>query len=297
MTAIACWLVKKDNVESIWVVGDSRAQIKLPDSKTLFLNTDHCAKIFKLQIVCYQPGPSGFFDQLSFTHSIGFAYAGSSLIGLNAFVMLNQILSAIAYFHNPYPYEVVNASPQLALSDVAYVATKIIKKIASDIGDKRDGTLRGVEAAICGYSRATSKHESYHIHPTPDLKDLTCEPFSLHEEGSVLLLGSHNTEIIQKIKDARSKVPNTDTRWPVMPKHVIDTLIKKNEFPEIGGATQFGIADTSGFRLLGMASPEVEGKPKARPIVLGFDMFKDIGMMGHFGAIPVLMSRFAEPPK
>jgi hypothetical protein len=88
MTAIVIWLNNENPANpSLWIASDSR--VSKHDSTLI----DDAVKIFALPIVCRSPGKEGFFSQISYFHTYGYCFAGSTLLGQNTFLALIPLLS------------------------------------------------------------------------------------------------------------------------------------------------------------------------------------------------------------
>lgn len=91
MTAIAIW--RNDEVNgnpSLWVAAGST--VSGGDGKPMI---DDAVKILSLPIVCRRPGPNGFFSEAYFAHKLGYCFAGSTLMGQNAYLALLPVLSSL----------------------------------------------------------------------------------------------------------------------------------------------------------------------------------------------------------
>jgi hypothetical protein len=74
MTLAAVWKVG----ERVYAIADTRI-IRSPGN----VLTEHGPKLLPVNMVCKQPGVSGFFDRIAYRTSFGFAYAGASLSALS----------------------------------------------------------------------------------------------------------------------------------------------------------------------------------------------------------------------
>ena len=90
-------------------------------------------------------------------------------------------------------------------------------------------------------------------------------------DGFVYLMGDRKSEILERINEERIKVYGT-VRWNRVPERVVRSLIEDPEFNTIGGKPQFGLADYSGFRLMGYCEPYVPGQPRSRLLYQGVDL-------------------------
>lgn len=95
MTIVAAWLSELGTGRKfIECASDSRVTDKYPNSVFTLLNSS--AKIFSIPVIARHPGESGLFDTVYHVHSIGLAFCGSSLIGLNLSSSLSSIVSQLA---------------------------------------------------------------------------------------------------------------------------------------------------------------------------------------------------------
>ncbi|MFK0732024.1 MAG: hypothetical protein ACFKPT_16770 [Gloeotrichia echinulata GP01] len=112
MTAIAIWFNNENRENpSLWVASDSR--ISKNQNSTLI---DDAAKVFALPVVCRFPSEDGFFSKISYFHTYGYCFAGSTLLGQNTFLALMPLLSNL---EATQPY-----TPKMA--DVAHFVWKYL---------------------------------------------------------------------------------------------------------------------------------------------------------------------------
>jgi hypothetical protein len=57
-------------------------------------------KILSLPIICRRPGPNGSFSEAYFVHTLGYCFAGSTLMGQNAILGLRRY-SRTSYRQRP----------------------------------------------------------------------------------------------------------------------------------------------------------------------------------------------------
>ena len=89
MTAIVIWLNDENpQLPSLWVASDSRVS-KSKDSRLI----DDATKIFALPVVCRSASQNGFFTDITYYHTYGYCFAGSTLLGQNTFLALMPLLS------------------------------------------------------------------------------------------------------------------------------------------------------------------------------------------------------------
>ncbi len=91
MTAVVVWKeVPPSGDPFLWVAADSLVS----DSSGKQLLGD-AAKVFTLTVEIRTPDPNGFFGVNSFRHSLGYAFAGSTLVGQNSYLAINPLLASL----------------------------------------------------------------------------------------------------------------------------------------------------------------------------------------------------------
>ncbi len=99
MTAIAIWCNKEvEENPSLWIAADSRVTSS-EDSVLL----EDASKIFPLPIVCRSPDSRGFFSQVTHTHTYGYCFAGSTLMGQNSYLAIAPLLSSLILTTECFP--------------------------------------------------------------------------------------------------------------------------------------------------------------------------------------------------
>lgn len=257
MTAIACWIADEGDGSYLYLIGDSR--VTVPGSPTTTY-TDKCAKIFSLPVICriIEPSASVFYER-----RVGFAYAGSALIGLNAATAIGTLFSGLS--------TVPHIAPP-SMEQLAEMARNVFSNIALDIGAVKKETAEGAEAAICGYCPLHQTYEAYHLKPgylpsgkyqAQAVKIPPCD---------VLLLGECQPEIHRRIAVIRSRYSPVTMNWSSAPLSVIDHAIRTRLSPSIGGCIQLAMDRGAGMELWSVCEPIVPGESPARMMVQGFDM-------------------------
>jgi hypothetical protein len=112
--------------------------------------TEHGPKLMAVNAVCKAPGPSGFFDKVSFFNAMGFVYAGATLPALCT-VALSETL-----FQNLLAPE---GTPPPQLSDFAGALAPIARHYMREIGEL-SGPTALFEATLFGFCAATGRFKS-----------------------------------------------------------------------------------------------------------------------------------------
>jgi hypothetical protein len=265
MTTIACWFNKESSQHSIWVCGDS----KISNQTSTLLESG--AKIFSIPVLCLSTSDSGFFDKPIYYTTLGLAYAGSSLIGLNLNAALSTCLSKLNTLGKPP-----------SLNDIAAFACSLLHLYVSQLSFSA-GSNALCEIAIIGYCPLENKLKIYHLEPQLGVSEfhykITAHSISDSEDSFVLLLGCDKDRISAQIASQRSEQKNI--AWWREPKKVIEAEVSSSENPKIGGHTQLGICDQFGFQVYSLCRPHQLEQSPAYLSYLGFDVTADIGKIGE----------------
>jgi len=269
MTLVAIWYEKFDG--ALWAIADTRVGARHEGQSGREVLTEHAAKLFPLHLVCLQPGASGFFDDVSFARSFGFAFAGDSLPATMTYAVTSACLNGLTALRGA-------ALP--SLDDVAACIHRIAKKFLSRHGIN-------FEIAVFGWCPIHDSPKVFRVTArtlsgTPDVK---VDQFDLMARGEVLLLGAHKEEVHEHIERFASSNGTSVLR---IPKQVLRELVKSHRFDEIGGHIQEGLAGhDKNFRLMYSFQPYEEGQARAGRFIMGLDIDEDIGLIGNhkIGAI------------
>jgi len=275
MTAIAIWVNDEaPKHPTMWVAADSR--ISCADASALI---EDGAKIFPLPIVCRAPGQDGFFSRISYTHSFGYCFAGSTLIGQNAFLALAPLLGSLAVETDYVP----------SMADVAAYMHRYLLHTFDDF-KARVGKGALFEAAVFGHCGCTNRLTAFHIEPSVEagIVTLKCSERIDTTPGRPLYLGAEKPNLTERFAAA---VDSAAPGRPLyrMPRYVIQDCISEESFSSIGGDVQMGIADSLGFRTLALCKPRVYGKPEAYISYLGRELTPDLQRVGEALVAPPAM--------
>jgi hypothetical protein len=268
MTAIAIWLNNESpQSPGLWVVADSL--ISSAGSTPLL---EDGAKIFALPVVCRVPGREGFFTYVNYVHSFGYCFAGSTLMGQNAYLALLPLLGNL----------VVRSGYVPSLADVArYVHAYLLRTFDDFKGRAGEGAM--FEAALFGYCHRTRLLSAFHIEPRLENRmwTLACTERPDIRSGHLLYLGDEKDRMKDSFATASASEEVPGRPLSRMPRHVIQDCIRDESFPSIGGDLQLGIADAYGFRPFALVKPRVEGAPAAYVSYLGRELTADLAFVGE----------------
>lgn len=268
MTIVAAWLSELGTGKRfLECVADS--QVSLDDGRGILPLLNTSAKIFPISIIVRHPGTSGNFDTIHHLHSLGIAFSGSSLIGLN----LASTLSALTSQLNG-----TNPTVIPALTDIACLAMRITSKYVQYLGNAQNGVPL-FQAAVLGWCHVTGSYQLIRFGPASrDNPVIVSEHFDLNPIGTVFLMGNHTSDIQRDIETYRSGLDGI--AWDNAPKIVIENIIRNNRYESIGGGFQRGRGFSNGFFLYAVGQPIVEGEPAADILFRGLSLSNDIGAVG-----------------
>lgn len=267
MTAIAIWYNHEvqDN-PCLWVAADT------------LVSTGHspiiedAAKVFALPVICKSPGSAGFFSDVYYAHTFGYCFAGSTLMGQNAFLSLTPLLSNLI---SPTRYVP-------SLHDVAQHALAFLKHTFDDYKMRVEGNAR-FEVGIFGYCHRSQQLSAYHFAPKRlnGVWQMTVVHHPLKKDGDFVYLGDDKTNMNSAITTAFSGQAVPGRPLNRIPRYVIQGRIDDEASTTIGGDIQLGIADKFGFRPLKLCKPRVKGQSEAYISYLGRELTSDISHVGE----------------
>lgn len=267
MTAIAIWINEEiQNYPSLWVVADSRV------SSGSGILIEDGAKIFTLPIICKKSGKDSFFTDNYYQHSVGFCFAGSTLMGQNSFLSLQPLLSNLFSVEGYIP----------SLEEIANYILSYLKQTFDDY--KVVGASNSMlEAAIFGYCHVTSKLCVFHFLPEFGSNGcfMTMKNCDCKKTSDFVYLGDKKSEMIEKIKVSFKSESIPGRPVSRVPRYVIEDEIQENDSSSIGGDIQLGIAGVHGFSTYKICKPYKKGEPKAYFSYLGRELTEELSHVGN----------------
>lgn len=276
MTAIAIW--RNDEVEgkpSLWAAADSR--VSGVDGNLIIADA---VKILSLPIICRRPGPNGFFSEAYFVHTLGYCFAGSTLMGQNAYLglapLLSNLISATSYIPS--------------IDDIARQIFAYLKVTFEDY--KSIGAQQSLfEVAVFGYCHRTHRLEIFHFRPrlVQDVYEITLEAHQNLRAHDFVYLGNDGATLRKEITNAFNDEAEPGRPVSRAPRFVIQDRIANHESPTIGGDLQLAIADIFGLRPFALIKPYVLGQSAAYPSYLGRELTDDLTTVGAAQASPMMI--------
>lgn len=263
MTSIVVWPnYEVPGAPAIWVAGDSL--VSNPDGSTLI---EDAAKLLGLPVVCRGMGPDKFFSEIYFAHSFGYCFAGSTLMGQNAYLALAPLLTSLI-------------SPQRYIPSMEDIATFVLRFLRRTFNAYkiRVAAQARFEAALFGWCHARSNLEIWHFRPefTNGVYEMgACRHHATM--GTFLYLGS-GKESVQKLLQEAITTDNSSQR---VPRRIVQALINDPCYPQIGGNEQLAIANQYGFQIFPLLKPREMGKPMGYMTYLGMELSDENAIVGE----------------
>lgn len=276
MTAIAIW--RNDEVEgnpSLWAAADS----KVSGVNGNLIIAD-AVKIFSLPIICRRPAPDGFFSEPYFVHTLGYCFAGSTLMGQNAYLglapLLSNLISATSY-----------------IPSIEDIARQILAYLKVTFEDYRPiGAGQSLfDVAVFGYCHRTQQLEIFHFRPelVQGVYELGLEAHQNLHAHDFVYLGSDGKALREDITNAFNGEAVPGRPISRAPRFVIQDRIASDESPTIGGDLQLAIADRFGMRPFALVRPSVSGQPPAYTSYLGRELTDDLTTVGEARVSPMMI--------
>jgi hypothetical protein len=269
MTAITIWYNNEIKEHpGLWVAADSRVSA---DSNSVLIND--ASKIFGLPIICRSPDSSGFFTNVSFNHTYGYCFAGSTLMGQNTYLSLLPLLSNLV---------VEDSSNPPSMAEVSEFVLKFSRRSFEEYRI-RVGQPSLFEAALFGWCQ--SKQRLYIFHYFPKLVNgvysLICAQNEFKNLGDFIYLGDEKAKMSKLISQGFLTKPVPGRPISRMPRYIIEDQIEKSLFPSIGGDIQLAVSNIFGYQPYLLCKPIERGKPDAYFSYLGRALTEDIRYVGQ----------------
>lgn len=269
MTAIAIWCNHEvRNNAALWVAADSRVS---GANGTILIEDG--AKIFGLPVVCRSPSDDGFFSRVYHAHTYGYCFAGSTLMGQNAFLSITPLLSNLISPNSYIP----------SLSDIAQHALILLQQSFNEY-KQRVGQNAVFEAAIFGYCHREQSLSAFHFSPqieSDGIVHLVLNPHQNMKDKQFIYLGDDKACMRSQIEEAFSRESVPGRPVSQIPRYIIQDRIDDASCESIGGDIQLAIADRFGFRPFSLCKPRVLGQPDAYMSYLGRELTPDIAQVGE----------------
>jgi hypothetical protein len=236
MTLVMIW--RENEAQRLWVVSDSR--LSQPGTVGRVRLTDRAAKILEIPVILRRQTPGDVLGTPVKVMNLGFAFAGSSLIALQAYAAVLPLWSRLQ-----------TSGPETlpSVKDFAEHLAHFVKSFASEVASSQ-GVVQGCQCALIGWSEAPGKLDGYLIKIQPSATSLSLKLEQLHIFGSdsIQMLGSASDQAHQNLVTELGKEKGVQLRRE--PLRFIRQFVKNDQHDAVGGGVQIGCANSGGFQLL-----------------------------------------------
>jgi hypothetical protein len=267
MTAIAIWRDETLRLPMLWAAADSK--ISSTSSGPLM---EDGVKLLSLPIVSRAANQDGFFSTISYAHSVGYCFAGSTLMGQNGYLALAALLTNLV-------------APATYVPSMQHVAEYINRYLCHTFDDFKTSVGHNAmfEAAIFGHCGHTNGLRAFHLEPRLNdagIWTLVCSEADAIEPHHPLYLGVDKIRMMERFENATgSAAPGRPVSR--MPRYVIEDCIVDESLPSIGGDLQLAMASSFGFRALPLIKPRISGEAKAFVSYLGRELTPELAHLGE----------------
>jgi hypothetical protein len=259
MTAILSWFNReKDNLPYLMTVGDT----KITGSDTIL--TLEGAKVLELPIKCKDI--SKIPHEIYFNSSIGFAFAGSSLVGLNVYCYLQTIFSNLG-----------GTREQNNLPDYKSICLKA-KEIISLYTSSIQGVSELMLSGFCPKSKIPfiCIIKPVKIHGEIEYEIEMKDTFSSDVE--IMLIGDKKQEIRGLVEaELSSQTTRGVLNYWRAPVKILNEIIEDKKFETIGGNLQLATISQTNYDTYAIVVPIKGQEPKATMKFRNFDIFEESG--------------------
>ena len=266
MTLVMIW--RESKVECLWVVSDSR--LSRPGAVGCVRLTDRAAKILEIPVILRRQTPGDVLGIPVKVMNLGFAFAGSSLVALQAYAAVLPLWSRLQ-----------TSGPEIlpSVKDFAEHLAHFVECFASEVAFSQGGAVSGCQCALLGWSEAAGKLDGYLIEIRPSVPSLSVKLDQLQIFGSdsIQMLGSAKDQASEEFVRTLGADENVQLRRE--PLQLIRQFVRNDQHDEVGGGVQIGWANSGGFQLLFDVQP-FPGSPFPNMRYHGFS-FNEINQIGN----------------
>lgn len=240
MTVVVAWREQLGGL--LWVVSDSRISDGDADQRRVL--TDHGAKVLEIPVAVYSG--TEFIDVPYYRTTLGFSFAGSSLIAMQAVATAQPLWSRLATADTALP----------TLDDLAHHFALILERYAKGLGAA--GIQPRCACLLVGYDQSAKRSRAKSLAVSP--ADGTVAVSEACTEDEVFeVLGRDPAKVRAEIL-AHPKDPYMpfETEGRKALRYIRATLSKSGHL-DIGGGVQIGICSNRGFEPCFDAPPFIGG--------------------------------------
>jgi hypothetical protein len=237
MTLVMIW--RESEVERLWVVSDSRLSNRGVVGRVRF--TDRAAKILEIPVILRRQTPGDVLGTPIKIMNLGFAFAGSSLVALQAYAAVLPLWSRLQ-----------TSGPEIlpSVKDFAEHLAHFVECFASEFAFSQGAAVSRCQCALIGWCEAAGKLDGYLIEIRPSVPSLSVKLDQLRIFGSdpFQTLGSAGDQASEELVRTLGADENVQLRRE--PLKFIRQFVRNAQHDAVGGGVQIGWANSGGFQLL-----------------------------------------------
>lgn len=256
MTIVALWY--RERYGELWCGSDTR--VTCADAAL----TDSAPKILPVPILCHRQIEGPRFE-LIHRHSLGFAFAGSTLAAVSSHALLAACTQNLLVESE--------GTHALAIESVAELLRSIGETTIRDMSSRQNRDVV-FEAMIFGFCPVARAYRGFAIVPNRTDGSLRMVMGQLLlEPGRFYLLGSGEQSFLELHAELAATHPDPGVLT------TLAAMVQGDAQHDVGGHVQIGVASTDGFRVLPVIEPG-DGPGHRSLTFLGFDLANGIRVGG-----------------
>jgi hypothetical protein len=226
-------------------------------------------------MICRQPKPSGgAFDQVTYRHEFGFAFAGSTLTALSTHALANILCGNLGGMPN---------TPPPTLEEIANAVATISFQYTKDIGQAA-GLSSVFSGILFGHCPRTGQSLAFQIQPSVGEAGIRIAIIKhILDENNVIVIGDQPQLFRDEIEKLRANSTH-EINFADAPMNALREMIRQNAIGSVGGSIQQAWAISSRLEIVATAGSITPSPPSPRNyglFVLGFDTF-DMQQIGNY---------------
>lgn len=241
---------------------------------------DEAPKVLTLSTTCHEFGTGNILaagmSPVYYQHSVGYAYAGSTLIGSTAYTVASSILDSLG-----------DPSGGRSIPRLREIADSV-SRITSELGrsyHRNTGSTPPVDILVFGYCNVEEELQVFRLrsagdHRDPARLDVELQISETSDHGDVCVIGSHAHQINNDIAALRANYDDDTRAWWRAPLEVLRRVTADETHPSIGGSIQLVSASHSGAHLYQIVLPVAGRAPQATMTLFGLDMHEHVPSVG-----------------
>jgi len=200
--------------------------------------------LLPVNILCKQPGPSGFIDRAAYATRVGFAYAGSTLAALATHALADTLLQNLAGPGGTPPPGVDNLA-----SSIGDVACQYMREVC-----QLSGASGLFSAIVFGSCPNAKKFRAFTLTPMLDpspMRVLVTE-HDLYAPEAFVVIGSCPELLRERVSALRKAHPDYLIE---LPRRALQYIVSEGADERVGGALQYGQVTELGFSPISLMVP------------------------------------------